>query len=97
MGQTVGHHGCVVVVVFAHFGDADAAVLGLDGVLFVGQQLFVELLARTEAGVFHFDVAVRHEAGEGDHAAGQGVDLDGLAHVEDEYRSALRQRCGFHY
>ena len=66
----------VGIVVFTDFGDADAAVVGREGVLVVGEDLFVELFAWTKAAVLDLDVNVRSETGESDHAAGKVVDLD---------------------
>ena len=52
---------------------------------FFGHKLFlVQLLAGTEAGVRDLDVDVGLVARELDQVAGKGVDLYGLAHVEDE-------------
>ena len=66
------------------------------GVLGVGEDFLVELLARTESGVFDLDVLADLEAGERDHLPGEVVDLDGFAHVEGEYLIALGQGHGLH-
>ena len=66
----------VGVVVFTDFGDADAAMVGREGVLVVGEYLFVELFAWAKAAVLDLYVNVWREAGEADHAAGKVVDLD---------------------
>ncbi len=67
-----------------------------EGVLGVREDLLVELLAGTETAVNNLDVDADMEAGEADHPAGQGVYLDGLAHVEDEDLVAGTHRSGLH-
>lgn len=51
-------------------------MVGREGVLVAGEDLFVELFAWAESAVFDHDVLVRFVAGELDHAAGKVVDLD---------------------
>ena len=82
---------------FAHFGDADAFVEGRQGVLFGGEHFFVEFFAGPQAGVFDLDVFVGREAGQGDHPAGELVDLHGFAHIEDEDLVAGAHRGGLHH
>ena len=59
-------------------------MVGWEGVLVVGEDFLVELLAWAKAAVFDLDVLVRGEAGELDHPACEVVDLDRFAHVEDK-------------
>ena len=51
-------------------------MVGREGVLVVGEYLFVEFFAWTEAAVLDLYVYVRREASEADHAAGKVVDLE---------------------
>ena len=51
-------------------------MVGREGVLVVGEYLFVELFAWTKAAVLDLNVNVWREAGEADHAAGEVIDLD---------------------
>ncbi len=51
-------------------------MVGREGVLVVGEYLFVELFAWAKAAVLDLYVYVRREAGKADHAAGKVVDLD---------------------
>ena len=87
----------VGALVFAHFSDADAFVEGRQGVLFGGEHFFVEFFAGPEAGIFDLDVFVGREAGQGDHPAGELVDLHGFAHIEDEDLVAGAHRSGLHH
>ena len=57
--------------------------------LFLHQQLLIELLARSEAGVLNFDVHIRLVTGQADHVPRHGVDLHRLAHVQNENLAAL--------
>jgi len=72
-------------------------VVGREGVLAVGEDFLVELLSGTEAAVFYLDVHVRLEACEVDHPSCKVVDLDRLAHVEDEDLVAGAHRRSFHH
>ena len=84
-GGEAGHHGIGLLVgVLAHLGYADALVEGREGVLLVGEKLFVKFLAGPESGVLDHDVLIRGETGQGDHAPGHLVNLHGLPHVEHE-------------
>ena len=67
------------------------------GVLVVGEDFFVEFFSRAEAAVFDLDVFVRGVACELDHSSCEVVDLDGLAHVEDEDLVACGHCSGFHH
>ena len=87
----------VGIVIFTDFGDADTAVVGREGVLVVGEYLFVEFFAWAKAAVLNLDVNVRRETGESDHAAGKVVDLDGFSHVEDEDLVACGHCRSFHH
>lgn len=51
-------------------------MVGREGVLVAGEDLFVEFLTRAESAVFDHDVLARFVAGELDHATGKVVDLD---------------------
>ena len=75
----------------------DELILGLLQALFGHKLLFIELLARAEAGVFDLDVHVRLEAGEADQVARQGVDLHRGAHVEDEDLAPVGIGAGKHH
>lgn len=59
-------------------------MVGRNGVLMIGEYLFVEFFSWTEACVNHLDVLVRDKAGKADHTAGEIVNLDGFSHVEDK-------------
>ena len=74
--------------------DVDELVLGLLQAHFGHQLLLIELLARAQPGVDHLDVLIRFEAGEADEVAGQGVDLHGGSHVEDEDLAAVGVGAG---
>lgn len=78
-------------------GDLDAVVHGRVGVLGGGEHFLVKLLARAEAGVGDLDIDIRTEAGELYHTAGEGVDLDRAAHIEDEDAVRFRQDGCFHH
>lgn len=56
--EFVGHLEGGGVGVVADLGDADAVVVGREGVLVAGEDLFVEFLARAESAVFDLDVLV---------------------------------------
>ena len=68
-------------VVFANCGDADLLVERRLGILFGGEHLLVEFLARTQASVLNLNII---RSTEEDHALGEIGNLHGLAHVEDE-------------
>lgn len=68
-----------------------------EGVLVVGEDFFVEFFAWAEAAVFDLDLLVRGVARELDHSSCEVVDLDGLAHVEDEDLVACGHCSGFHH
>ena len=72
-------------------------MVGWEGVLVVGEDLLVELFAWAEAAVLDLDVLVRGETCELDHPSGKIIDLDRLAHVEDEDLVAGRHRRCFHH
>ena len=74
--------------------DVDEVVVGLAQALLVHELLFVELLAGPKTGVLDLDVDVRAVAGQADQVAGQGVDLDRAAHVEDEDLAAVSVSAG---
>ena len=54
-------------------------------VLPIGEELFVEFLSRTDAGVDDTDIAVWLQTGQPDEVAGQVVDPDHFTHVQYEY------------
>ncbi len=85
------------MVVLADLGDADAGVVGREGVLGVGEDFLVELFAGSQAAVDDLDVLAGFEAGELDHAVGEVADLDGFAHVEDVDLVAGGHGRGFHH
>lgn len=68
-----------------------------EGVLFGGEQLFVELLTRTQTGILDLDVDIGSESGQIDHPAGQVGDLDGGAHIKNEDFIALPHHGGFEH
>lgn len=51
-------------------------MVGREGVLVVGEHLFVELFSRAQAGVLNSDILIRSEARKTDHSARKVVDLD---------------------
>ena len=69
---------------------------GRHGILRSGEDFFVKFLAGTQAGIFNLDIFVGLETGQGNHLAGQGIDLDAFAHIEDKNVVALGHRGGFH-
>ena len=74
--EFIGSGKGIGVVIFADLGDANAAVVGREGVLVVREDFLVELFARAETTVFDLDVFVWSEAGETDHSSGKVIDLD---------------------
>lgn len=95
--EFVGAGEGIGVVVFADFGNADAAVVGRKGVLVVGEDFLVELFARAEAAVLDLDVFVRSESCQIYHSSCEVVDLDRFAHVEDEDLVAGAHCGSFHH
>ncbi len=80
----VGLDGFPVVVFLG--GDVDAVPFGGLVVLLVEEEFLVELFAGPEACADDFLLAGAVEA---DHLFGQVLDLDGLAHIQDEELAAL--------
>ncbi len=76
--------------------DVDEVVVRLPEALFGHELLLIELLAWAETGVLYFDIHVGLEAAEADEVAGQGVDLHGAAHVQDEDLAAVGIGPGQH-
>ena len=77
--------------------DMDQLVVGL-GKAFLGHELFlIELFTGAEAGIDDLNIHIRLEAGEADHIAGQGVDLDRTPHVEDEDLAPMGIGTGQHH
>ena len=74
----------LVVVKGDGSADVDQLVVGLGETLLGHELLFIELLARAEAGILNLDVHIRLQTGEANHVAGQGVDLHRASHIEDE-------------
>ena len=66
-------------------------------VLDVGEDLLVELLARTETGVLDLDVHPHTQPRQGNHPPRQVVDFHGLAHIEDEDLRARAEGRGLHH
>ena len=76
--------------------DMDEVVFGLSE-SFLSHELFlVELLAGAEARIDDLDVDVGLEAAELYEVAGEGVDPDGAAHIEDEDLAAVGVGAGEH-
>ena len=69
--------------------DVDHGVVGALQAFLGHELLLVELLAGAKAGIRDLDIHIRPEAGEADEVAGQCLDLDGAAHVEDEDLAAV--------
>ena len=80
------------VRVFADFGYHDFRVVRRFGVLFGGEEFFIEFLAVAESGEFNLDVLGSRE---GNHALGKVDYLDGFAHVEDEDFTAMTHGASF--
>ena len=78
-------------VIFTDTRDADLLVERRSCLLFVTEDLLVELLAVAEARVLDLNAP---RAAQLDHAAGKVRDPHGLAHVEHEYLAALAPRAG---
>ena len=87
----------LVVVEGDGLADVDEFVIRLGEALLGHELLFIELLARAEAGILDFDVHIRLQTGETDHVAGQGVDLHRGSHVEDEYLAPVGVGTGQHH
>ena len=85
------------VVILTNFCHADAAVLGGEGVLVVGEHFFVEFLAGTKPGVFNLYVATGGETGEFNHAFGKVGNLHAGTHVKDVDLVALTHGGCFHH
>ena len=71
--------------------NAQLVVMRRQGLLGIGEQFFVELLARTQASVFDADLGFAR-AREADHVAREIRDLHRLPHVEHENLATLAHR-----
>ena len=78
-------------VVLSDGGDADLLVERRLGILFGGEHLLVEFLARTQAGVLNLNIL---RSTEEDHALGEVGNLHGLAHVENEDLTSVAHGAG---
>ena len=90
-------HQELILVKGDRLANMDELVVGFGEALFGHELLFIELLARAEAGVLDLNVHVGLEAGEADQVAGQGVDLHRGAHVEDEDLAPVGIGAGQHH
>jgi len=73
-------------------GDEDPIMYGGPGAFFLGQQLLIQLLARSRAAELDRDLLLR-EAGQTDQIPRQIDDLHRFAHVKDEDLAAFGQRA----
>src|SRR5204862_1310243 len=56
-------------------------------------ELFIKLVARAQAGKLYLNIAIRLQAGEPDHLAGELGNLHRFAHVQNENLTALSERA----
>ena len=94
--EFVGNGAGLGIVVLADLGDTDAAVACGYRIFRGGEDLFVEFLTGTEAGILNLDVFVGNEAGELNHATSHVGNLDALTHIEDEDLVTIGHDCCLH-
>ena len=74
----------------------DEVVIRAEEAFFRHELFLIELLARAEAGIDDFDILIGFEAAEADEVAGEGVNLHGRAHIQDEDLPASGIGAGQH-
>ena len=72
-------------------------VVSGNGVLFVTQHLFVQLLAGAQAGKLNFYILTRNITCEFNHLLGQVHNHNGLTHLKDENLISIAHSCGLHH
>ena len=87
----------LVVVEGDGLTNMDQLVVRFGEALLGHELLFIELLARAEAGILDLNIPIRLEAGEADHVAGQGIDLHRAAHIKDEDLAPVGIGAGQHH